>query len=145
LLHLMVHAAELRQELANQVGAEDFADPTHRALATALLGAASADSDVLRSALNDEAAERLLLSLVFEDPPVEEKDREKVVNESVEFLVRQRTAGRFEALSAAITTAQAAGDIQQVRRLQAEYEELIGVMHASRKGGDDDGQEKGGA
>jgi hypothetical protein len=115
-------------------------------LATVLLGAASADADVLRSALNDEAAERLLLSLLFEDPPVEEKDRERVVNESVEYLVRrQRTAGRFEALRTAITAAQAAGDIQQVRRLQTEYEELIGMLHASRKGGDDDGQEKSGA
>ena len=146
LLHLMVHSAELRADLAERIGAEDFADPTHRVLAAVLLGAASADSDVLRSALNDEEAERLLLGLLFEDPPVEEKDREKVVNESVEYLVRrQRTAGRFEALHAAITAAQAAGDIQQVRRLQTEYEELIGTLHASRKGGEDDGQEKGGA
>jgi DNA primase len=146
LLHLMVHVAELRLHLASRVTAEDFADPTHRMLATVLLGAASADADVLRSALNDEAAERLLLGLLFEDPPVEEKDRERVVNESVEYLVRrQRTAGRFEALRTAITAAQAAGDIQQVRRLQTEYEELIGMLHASRKGGADDGQEKGGA
>jgi DNA primase len=145
LLHLMVHDAELRQAMAERVGVEDFADPTHRVLAEVLLGAASADTDALRSALDDEAAERLLLGLLFEDPPVEEKDRERVVNDAVDYLVnRQRAAGRFDALRTAISAAQAAGDVQQVRRLQAEYEELVGVLQASRKGGDDDGQEKGG-
>ena len=146
LLHMMVHDAELRQAMAERVGVEDFADPTHRVLAEVLLGAASADTDALRSALDDEAAERLLLGLLFEDPPVEEKDRERVVNDAVDYLVnRQRAAGRFDALRKAISAAQAAGDVQQVRRLQAEYEELVGVLQASRKGGDDDGQEKGGA
>jgi len=141
----MVHDAELRQAMAERVGVEDFADPTHRVLAEVLLGAASADTDALRSALDDEAAERLLLGLLFEDPPVEEKDRERVVNDAVDYLVnRQRAAGRFDALRKAISAAQAAGDVQQVRRLQAEYEELVGVLQASRKGGDDDGQEKGG-
>jgi len=105
-----------------------------------LLGAASADPDALRSALGDEAAERLLLSLLFQDPPVEEKDRERVVNDAVDYLVhRQRAAGRFDALYRAISAAQAAGDVEQVRRLQTEYEELIGMLHPSRKGGDDDG------
>jgi DNA primase len=146
LLHLMVHVAELRRDLATRLSAEEFTDPVHRALAGVLLGAADADPDRLRSALNDEPAERLLLGLLFEEPPVEEKDRERVVNESVEYLVhRQRAAGRFDALQKAISAAQAAGDVQQVRRLQTEYEELIGMMHASRKGGETDGQEKDGA
>ena len=146
LLHLMVHDAGLRGVLAERVGVEDFADPTHRALAAALLGAASADTEALRSALNDEAAERLLLGLLFEDPPVEGKDRERVVNDAVDYLVhRQHAAGRFDALRKAISAAQAAGDVQQVRRLQTEYEQLVGMLQASRKGGDDDGQEKGGA
>lgn len=140
LLHLMVHVAELRQALAARLGADDFADPTHRVLAGALLGAANAEADALRSSLHDEAAERLFLSLLFQDPPVEEKDRERVVNDAVEYLVhRQRAAGRFEALRKAIAAAQAVGDVQQVRRLQTEYEQLIGILHASRKGGDDDG------
>lgn len=146
LLHLMVQVAELRSAVAERVGVEDFADPTHRLLAGALLGAASADADTLRCALNDEAAERLLVSLLFEDPPVEEKDRERVVNDSVDYLVhRQRATGRFDALQKAISAAQAAGDVEQVRRLQTEYEQLVGMLHASRKGGDHDGQEKGGA
>ncbi len=146
LLHLMVHVAELRPALAERIGVEDFADPAHRALAGVLLGAASADTDSLRSALNDEAAERLLLGLLFEDPPVEEKDRERVVKDAVEYLVHgQRAAGRFDALQNAISAAQAAGDIEQVRRLQMEYEQLVGMVHASRKGGHDDGQEKDGA
>jgi hypothetical protein len=69
-----------------------------------------------------------------------------VVNDAVEYLVtRQRAAGRFDALRKAISAAQAVGDVQQVRRLQAEYEQLIGTLHASRKGGDHDGQKEGGA
>jgi len=146
LIHLMVHVPELRRELARRIDAEDFADPTHRALARALLGAASADPDALRGAVEDEAAERLLLGLLFEDPPMEEKDREQVVNDAVDYLTRrQHAAGQFDALQKAIAAAQAAGDVQQVRRLQTEYEELIGMLHASRKGGDDHGAEKGGA
>jgi DNA primase len=146
LLHLMVHDPSLREGLAGRVGVEDFEDPTYRALAGALLGAAGADAEALRSALDDEAAERLLVGLLFEDPPVEEKDRERVVNDAVEYLVtRQRAAGRFDALRKAISAAQAVGDVQQVRRLQAEYEQLIGTLHASRKGGDHDGQKEGGA
>jgi DNA primase len=146
LIHLMVHVAELRRELAERIGVEDFADPTHRVLAGALLGAATADPDALRSTLDDEAAEGLLLGLLFEDPPIEEKDREKVVDDAVDYLIRrQRAAGRFDALQKAISAAQSAGDVQQVRRLQTEYEELIGKFHASRKGGDAHGTEKGGA
>lgn len=147
LIHLMVVDAALRPVLAERLRADDFADPTHRALAGVLLGAAAADPDTLRSMLDDEAAERLLLGLLFEDPPVEERDRGKVITDAVEYLVhRQRATERFDALHKAIAAAQAAGDVQQVRRLQAEYEELIGMLHASRKGGDDaDAQEKGGA
>jgi DNA primase len=140
LLHLMVHDPALRGALAGRIAVEDFEDPVHRALAGALVGAAGADAEALRSSLDDEAAERLLLALLFEDPPVEEKDRERVVNDAVDYLVnRQRAAGRFDALRNAISAAQAAGDVQQVRRLQTEYEQLIGALHASRKGGDDDG------
>ncbi|HEY6102574.1 MAG TPA: DNA primase [bacterium] len=140
LLHLMVHEPALRDALAERLTVDDFEDPAHRSLAGALLGAGSADAESLRSTLNDEQAERLFFGLLFDDPPVEEKDREKVVNDAVDYLVnRQRAAGRFDALRKAITAAQAAGDVQQVRRLQAEYEQLIGALHASRKGGGDDG------
>jgi DNA primase len=146
LLHLMVYDPVLRDALAERIGVEDFEAPEHRSLAGALLGAGGADVEALRGALDDEAAERLLLGLLFEDPPVEEKDRARVVNDAVDYLVnRQRAAGRFDALRKAISAAQAAGDVQQVRRLQTEYEQLIGTLHASRKGGDDDGQEEGGA
>ena len=41
--------------------------------------------------------------------------------------------------------AQASGDVEQVRRLQTEYVNLVGVTQTSRKGGDGHGQEKGGA
>lgn len=146
LLHLMVHEPMLREAIAERLGAEDFADPVNRVLARAVLAAPHADAEVVRSALEDEAAERLLLSLLFQDPPVVEKDKERVVRETVEYIVeRQPAARRRDALAKAIEAAQAAGDVEQVRRLQTEYLELVGSTKASRKGGDDHGQEKGGA
>jgi len=145
LLHLMVHEPKLREAIAERLGAEDFADPVNRALARAVLAAPHADAEALRSALEDEAAERLLLGLLFEDPPVVEKDKERVVREAVEYMVeRQPAAHRRDVLAKAIAAAQASGDVEQVRRLQAEYLKLIGSTQASRKGGDDHGQEKGG-
>lgn len=145
LLHLMVHEPMLREAIARRLGAEDFADPVHRVLARAVLAAPHADAEALRSALEDEAAERLLLGLLFEDPPVVEKDKERVVREALDYMVeRQPAAHRRDVLAKAIAAAQASGDVEQVRRLQAEYLQLIGGTQASRKGGDDHGQEKGG-
>lgn len=145
LLHLMVHEPMLREAIAERVGAEDFADPVNRVLARAVLAAPHADAEVLRSALEDEAAERLMLNLLFVDPPVVEKDKERVVREAVAYMVeRQPAAHRRDGLAKAIAAAQASGDVEQVRRLQAEYLQLIGSTQTSRKGGDDHGQEKGG-
>lgn len=146
LLHLMTHDPPLRAAVGARLGAEDFADPVHRALAAALLQGAGDDVDAVRARLEDEA-ERLLLGLLFEDPPVVEKDREKVVHATVEYIAEwQPAARRREAVAHAIAAAQAAGDVEQVRRLQSEYLQLVGTSgHASRKGGDDHGQEKAGA
>jgi DNA primase len=146
LLHLMVHEPALRGVVGAQVGAEDFLDPAHRALAGALFGAPDGEADVLRSHLDDEAAERLLLGLLFEDPPVVEKDKERAVRDAVDYIVERQPAARArDALAKAIAAAQASGDVEEVRRLQTEYVNLVGVTRTSRKGGDGHGQEKGGA
>ncbi|MDQ7844274.1 MAG: DNA primase [Armatimonadota bacterium] len=146
LLHLMVHDARWRTAIAARLGPEEFSDPVHRTLAAVLFSAPEAGGDVLRDELEDESAERLLLGLLFDEPPVAEKDREKAVGDAVAYIVeRQPQARRRQALERAIAAAQAAGDTEQVRRLQSEYLELIGVVHASRPGGGDHGQEEGGA
>jgi len=146
LLHLMVHEPPLRQTVGERLRAEAFADPVHRALAAALLASPAGDVRALRDRVEDDAAQRLLLGLLFEEPPVGDKDKVRVVREAVDFLVmRQPVARRREALAEAIAAAQASGDVEQVRRLQTEYLQLIGISHASRKGGEDRGQEEGGA
>jgi DNA primase len=146
LLHLMVHEPPLRGVVGALLGTDDFADAAHRALAGALFGAPDADADVLRSRIEDEAGERLLLGLLFEDPPVVEKDKERAVRDAVGYIVERQPAARArDALAKAIAAAQASGDVEQVRRLQTEYVNLVGVTQTSRKGGDGHGQEKGGA
>ena len=146
LLHLMVHEPMLREAIAERLRAEDFADPVHQVLARTVLGAPDADADALRSRIEDEAAERLLLGLLFEDPPVVEKDKERAVRDAVGYIVERQPAARArDALAKAIAAAQASGDVEQVRRLQTEYVNLVGVTQTSRKGGDGHGQEKGGA
>jgi len=146
LLHLMVHETRWRTVIAGRLGAEEFSDPAHRALAGVLFATPGADGAALRDELEDETAERLLLGLLFEEPPVAEKDKEKVVTDAVAYLAeRQPAAHRRRALERAIAAAQAAGDTEQVRRLQSEYLQLIGVVHASRQGGGDHGQEESGA
>ena len=136
----------LREAIAERLRAEDFADPVHQVLARTVLGAPDADADALRSRIEDEAAERLLLGLLFEDPPVVEKDKERAGRDAVGYIVERQPAARArEALAKAIGAAQASGDVEQVRRLQTEYVNLVGVTQTSRKGGDGHGQEKGGA
>lgn len=127
LLHLMVHEAALRQAVAGSLRVEEFADPVHQALARVLYEVSEPEPEALRSRLTDEQAERLLLSLLFEDPPVVEKDKEKAVREAVAYIVERQPAARArDALARAIAAAQASGDVEQVRRLQAEYLNLVG-------------------
>ena len=136
----------LRGAIAERLRAEDFAAPVHQVLARAVLGAPDADADALRSRIEDEAGERLLLGLLFQDPPVVEKDKERAVRDAVGYIVERQPAARArDALAKAIAAAQASGDVEQVRRLQTEYVNLVGVTQTSRKGGDGHGQEKGGA
>lgn len=167
LLHLMVQEPPLRRTVASHLSAEEFVDPAHRELARALLSAPNDGPEAVRELLEEES-QRLLMQLVFEDLPVLEKEKEKVLSEAIDYLARQPVARRREVLAKEIAAAQAAGDIEEVRRLQIAYLELVGLTSRSegsgqglqgpgqalrqdsgqagpsRKGGEEHGQEEGG-
>lgn len=127
LLHLMVHETTWRAPIAERLTADEFADPVHQALARALFAAPRGEAEAVRATIEDEGAERLLLGLLFEDQPVVEKDRERAVRDAVAYIVERQPAARArDALEKAIAAAQASGDVEQVRRLQAEYLILVG-------------------
>jgi len=143
LIHLMTHDGTLRPRVASQLTGEDFADPTHRAVAEALFGAPDDDVVGVRERIAEEAAQTLLMRLAFEDPPVVEKEKSRVVDEAIEYLTqREPTAVRREALAQAIHAAQLAGNVEQVRRLQAEYLQLVGTRTPVAKGSKDRVEEK---
>ncbi len=145
LLALMVHEPDVRVGVGTRLAAEDFLDPVHRRLAAALLAAPEAEAGALRDQLEGDAPQRLLLELLFADLPVMEKEKERVVRDAVEYIVeRQPAAIHRDALTKAIAAAQAAGNEEQVRRLQTQYLKLIGTSGTSRKGGEDHGEEKAG-
>ncbi len=159
LIHLMVHEPALRRVVGEALSAEEFQDVRYRGLARVLYEAPDDGVEALRERIDDDAQQRLLMQLVFEDPPVVEKEKEKVVKEAIDYIVyREPAAQQRLALAKQIQQAQAAGDLEQVRRLQLEYLKLIGLTRAemtssqepgqgepSRKGGEGDGQEEGGA
>jgi DNA primase len=125
LLHLMVLEPDLRPVIAGELSADGFLEPRHRVLAGVLLRS-SAGPEVLQELVEDEDAKRLLMHLVFEDPAVEEKDKHRAVQESIDYLTRRvPEAARRETLARQIAAAQAAGDLEQVRRLQMAYLELV--------------------
>ena len=125
LLHMMVLEPNLRPFVAEQLSAEEFVEPRHRVLAGVLLES-TGGPEVLQEVIEDEEAKRLLMRLVFEDPPVAEKDKQRAVQESIDYLTRRIPgAERRELLGRQIAAAQAAGDLEQVRRLQMAYLELV--------------------
>ncbi len=145
LLHLMVQEAPLRRAVAQQVSADDFGDPQHRGLAAALFAAPDEEPGVLRERLGDEGQQSLLMRLVFEEPPIVEKEKSRVVREAIEYLTcREPAAQRREALASQIQAAQAAGNVEKVRRLQMEYVKLVGQGGPSRKGGEEHGKKESG-
>lgn len=160
LVHLMVHEPAVRTAVRDALSADDFLDARHRGLAEMLLQAGDAGLGALRDRVGDEEQQRLLMQLVFEEPPVMEKEKERVVREAINYIVfREPAAQQRLVLARQIQQAQTAGDLEQVRRLQAEYLKLVGPSPAeaashpgaaaqgapSRKGGEGDGQEEGGA
>ncbi len=158
LIHLMVHDPTLRPVVGGALAPGDFVDPSHGRLARVLFAAPDADVDRLREGLEDEDTQGLLMRLVFEEPPVAEKEKEQVVREAIDYIsVRVPAAQQRQALARQIHQAQAAGDLQQVRQLQMAYVKLIGPsgheMASSPvpggpatpapKGGDNHGQKEG--
>jgi hypothetical protein len=97
-----------------------------------LLAAPSGDIDVLRERLDDEAA-GLLMRLVFEAPPVTDRDKDRAVADALRYLTRTEPAAvERRRVWEALQAAQAGGDEKEVRRLQAAYAELI---LAAKRGG----------
>jgi DNA primase len=158
LVHLMVHEPALRLVVRDAVAVDDFLDPRHRSLARVLLEAPDGGVDELREGLADEAEQHLLMQLVFEDPPVTEREKEQVVREAIDYImVREPAALQRLVLAKQLHHAQAAGDLEQVRQLQTAYLKLVGQHPAqatstaeragqgvpSPKGGDGDGQKEG--
>ncbi len=158
LVHLMVHEPAVRTAVRDALSVGDFLDVRHRGLVEMLLQAGDAGVEALRDRVGDEEQQRLLMQLVFEEPPVMERERERVVRDAIDYiLVREPAAQQRQALARQIQQAQAAGDLEQVRRLQTEYLKLVGLSSAeatsrpgtaaqgapSRKGGEGDGQEEG--
>lgn len=152
LVHLMVWESPLRRTVAGQLSAADFSDPRHRALAQVLFATPDDEPGAMRDRLTDEGQQSLLMQLVFEEPPVTEKEKERVVREAIDYIRhRQPTARRRETLARNIQAAQAAGDVEQVRRLQMEYVKLVGLAPPQSsgqgapawKGGEEHGKEEG--
>ncbi|MGH2348700.1 MAG: DNA primase [bacterium] len=128
LLHLMIHEPALRTGVAARLRPDDFTDPVHRAVAAALFEAPDEESGRLRERLN-EGEQAVFLRMLFEDPPVEEKDTQKVVDDAIRYLTeREPAALRREALAKEIQAAAAAGDSEEVRRLQMQYLKLVGTI-----------------
>jgi DNA primase len=127
LIHLMVHDPALRPVVGSVMVSGDFVDPAHGRLARVLFATPDADVDRLREGLEDEDTQGLLMRLVFEEPPVAEKEKEQVVREAIDYIsVRVPAAQQRLALARQIQQAQTVGDLQQVRQLQMAYMKLIG-------------------
>lgn len=142
LIHLMVHDPTLRPQVGGQVTVEDFTNPTYRLVAHELVDAQADNIATVLERFSDEDAKALVMRLAFEEPPVVEKEKARVVEETVEYLIRREpAAARRTSLATAIHAAQLAGDVEQVRRLQTEYLQLVTATPYG-KGGKDRVEEK---
>jgi DNA primase len=132
LLHVMVQEPGRRDEIGRRLSASAFATPSYHRLALALLSAPDAEAETLRERLDDETA-GLLMHLVFEEPPVTARNKDRAVGDAVRYLTHVGP-GEVERrrLWDAIQAAQASGDHPEVSRLQAMYAELVGAAKARR-------------
>jgi DNA primase len=138
LVHLMVHDPSVREQVAAALSPGEFEDPHHRALAAVLLAAGQAGAETLVDRVDDQDAQRLLVQLVFEEPPVVEREVGRVVRDAIDYIVRREPAARArQELARRIQQAQAAGDVEQVRRLQLEYVKLVRPSPRGSAGGDE--------
>ncbi|MDR7417638.1 MAG: DNA primase [Armatimonadota bacterium] len=132
LLHVMVQEPERRESIGRLLAPEAFAAPAHRALAAALVAAPHAGVGEVREGLDDDAA-RLLMRLAFEAPPVTDRAKDRAVDDAVRYLTQtEPAAAERRRVWDAIQAAQASGDLDEVRRLQAAYAELIVAGKRSR-------------
>jgi DNA primase len=132
LLHLMVQEPERRAGIGCSLRPESFTNPMHRALAAELFAAPEAGVGELREGLGDEAAQ-LLMRLAFETPPVTERAKDRAVDDAVRYLTHTGpAAAERRRVWEAIQAAQASGNEEELRRLQATYAELIVTGKRSR-------------
>jgi DNA primase len=125
ILHVMVQEPARRAGIGKSLRPESFEAPVHQALAETLFAAPDGQVNDLRERVDDEAAQ-LLMRLAFEAPPVTERDKDRAVDEAVRFLAHtEPAAAERRRVWEAIQAAQASGDEHEMRRLQAEYAELI--------------------
>jgi DNA primase len=125
LLHLMVQEPQRRTEIAAGLRPESFATSVHRTLAAALFAAPEGEVSDVREGLDDAAA-ALLARWAFEAPPVTARDKDRAVADAVRYLTHHEpVAAERERVWAAIQAAQAIGDEEELRRLQAAYAGLI--------------------
>jgi hypothetical protein len=132
LLHLMVQEPERRAGIGRSLRPESFASPVHRALALELFASPEAGVGELREGVGDEAA-RLLMRLAFEAPPVTDRAKDRAVEDAIRYLTHtEPAAAERRRVWEAIQAAQASGDEEEIRRLQAAYAELIATGRRSR-------------
>jgi DNA primase len=125
LLHLMVQEPERRAVIGRSLGPESFSSPVHRALATALFGAPEAGVGELREGLEDAPA-ALLMRLAFETPPVTDAAKARAADDAARYLTHtEPVAAERRRVWEAIQAAQASGNEEELRRLQAAYAELF--------------------
>jgi DNA primase len=147
LLHLMVQEAPVREVVREELSVIDFLDPLHRKIVEVLLDE-DAPAEVLRERLPDQESAELLNRLLFEPLATEEKDRDKVQTDSIDFFRIERLKEERRRIQRALKDAQAAGDEEQVSQLQSAFLALrergqAGDGERGTKGGEEHGAEKG--
>jgi len=125
LLHLMVQEPARRAAVGRSLRPESFGNPAHQALAGALFAAPEGEAAELREGLDDGAAQ-LLMRLAFETPPVGDRDKDRAIKEAIRYLTHtEPAAAERRRVWEAIQAAQASGNEDELRRLQAAYAELF--------------------
>jgi DNA primase len=146
LLHLMVQESPARDVVREALSVGDFLDPLHRKLVQVLLDE-DAPAEALRERLPDQESIELLNRLLFEPLATEEKDRDKVQADSIEFFRTEGLKEERRRIQRALQEAQAAGDEERVTQLQSAFlalrERGRNENGERRKGGEEHGAEKG--
>ncbi len=121
LIRIMAQDPGARAAIARELDADDFQDPLHRRLAAAMLEDEDASAETLRDRLEEGESRELLMQVLFDPLGVEEKQKERVVAETVRLLRRMPLDEERRRLLRAIAEAQAAGDEEKVTALQSAF------------------------